>query len=401
VLEQVRLLTNLETATQKLLQIILIGQPELREVLARPELRQLAQRITGRYHLEALRKSETIAYLRHRARVAGATRDLFTGAAQRELHRLSGGVPRIINVIADRALLGAYTLEEPVVNGALVRRAASEVYGRPVLAPWVRWVAIGGTAAGALLLGFVLWQAWPAGRSDDAPAAAAAAAVEPPAEPPPVTPPREPLGAALAKDAASTTADAAFGTLFTLWGAEFQPGQGIACNQAMAQGLACVWQRGSLAQLKLINRPAILSLVDDDGNAHQVVLSSLDGDSARLRLGGRETRVPVAELSDFWFGEYLVLWRPQAAGPRPLRAGMRGDDVLWLRQSLEQVSGLPSSPDGDFFDASLQQLVESFQRSRRLAVDGVAGLQTQLVLDAALGRPGTPTLAQAGPQAGA
>jgi general secretion pathway protein A len=80
---------------------------------------------------------------------------------------------------------------------------------------------------------------------------------------------------------------------------------------------------------------------------------------------------------------------------------MRGDDVLWLRQSLEQVSGLPSSPDGDFFDASLQQLVESFQRSRRLAVDGVAGLQTQLVLDAALGRPGTPTLAQAGPQAGA
>ncbi|HVQ24859.1 MAG TPA: AAA family ATPase, partial [Planctomycetota bacterium] len=174
VLEQVRLLTNLETATQKLLQIILIGQPELREVLARPELRQLAQRITGRYHLEALRKSETIAYLRHRARVAGATRDLFTGAAQRELHRLSGGVPRIINVIADRALLGAYTLEEPVVNGTLVRRAASEVYGRPVLAPWVRWLAIGGTAAGALLLGLVLWQAWPAGGGDDAPAAVAA-----------------------------------------------------------------------------------------------------------------------------------------------------------------------------------------------------------------------------------
>ena len=134
VLEQVRLLTNLETATQKLLQIILIGQPELREVLARPELRQLAQRITGRYHLEALRKKETIAYVRHRARVAGANRDLFTAGALRELYRLSGGVPRIINVIADRALLGAYTREEPLANGALVRRAASEVYGRPVLA---------------------------------------------------------------------------------------------------------------------------------------------------------------------------------------------------------------------------------------------------------------------------
>jgi general secretion pathway protein A len=401
VLEQVRLLTNLETATQKLLQIILIGQPELREVLARPELRQLAQRITGRYHLEALRKSETIAYLRHRARVAGATRDLFTAGAQRELHRLSGGVPRIINVIADRSLLGAYTLEEPVVNGTLVRRAASEVYGRPVLAPWVRWLAIGGTAAGALLLGLVLWQAWPAGGGEDAPATVAAEAAVPTAAPEKVPEPGEPLGAALAKDAVSTTSDAAFGALFSLWGAEFRPGQGVACDQAMAQGLACVWQRGSLAQLKLINRPAILSLVDGEGTAHQVVLSSLDGDEARLRLGDRQARVQVAELSDFWFGEYLVLWRPQAAGPRPLRAGMRGDDVLWLRQSLEQVSGLPASPDGDYFDASLQQLVESFQRSRRLAVDGVAGLQTQLVLDAALGRPGTPTLAQAGPQAGA
>ena len=123
VLEQVRLLTNLETATQKLLQIILIGQPELREVLSRPELRQLAQRITGRYHLEALRQRETIAYIRHRLRVAGATREIFTPGAMRELHRLSGGVPRIINVIADRALLGAYTREEPTANGALVRRA--------------------------------------------------------------------------------------------------------------------------------------------------------------------------------------------------------------------------------------------------------------------------------------
>jgi peptidoglycan hydrolase-like protein with peptidoglycan-binding domain len=80
---------------------------------------------------------------------------------------------------------------------------------------------------------------------------------------------------------------------------------------------------------------------------------------------------------------------------------MRGDDVLWLRQGLEQLSGLPESPGGDYFDASLEQLVENFQRSRRLAVDGVAGLQTQLVLDAALGRPGTPTLAHDPPQAGA
>lgn len=401
VLEQVRLLTNLETATQKLLQIILIGQPELREVLSRPELRQLAQRITGRYHLEALRRRETVAYVRHRLRVAGATRDIFTAGAMRELHRLSGGVPRIINVIADRSLLGAYTREEPSVNGALVRRAASEVYGRPVLPPWFRALALGGALAGAALLALVLWRAWPSFDREEPAAQAAVAA--PPAQAAPEPPPRAPLGALLAKGAAATTTDAAFGTLFTLWGAEYRPGGGLACEQALANGLSCVWQRGSFAQLRLINRPAILSLVDAEGAAHQVVLSGLGDDDAQLTLGaGGETRVPIAELANYWFGEFLVVWRPQTAGLRPLRAGMRGDDVRWLREGLAQLSGAPAAdPPGDFFDAGLQRLVEDFQRSRRLAVDGVAGLQTQLVLDSALGIPGAPTLSPAAPQAGA
>ncbi len=404
VLEQVRLLTNLETATQKLLQIILIGQPELREVLARPELRQLAQRITGRYHLESLRKAETLAYIRHRLRVAGATRDLFTPGAQRELHRLSNGVPRIINVIADRALLGAYTREEHEVDGALVRRAASEVYGRPVLAPWIRWLALGGAVAGAALVGFVLWRAWPALLQPSPVEATAVASDAPAAKPPaaPATPPRETLSALLSKRVAATTMDAAFTSLFALWNAPFQAGGSLACDQADARGLSCVWQRGSLAQLKLINRPAILSLVDGQGAAHQVVLSELDDGDAKLLLGDTEARVPVAELADYWFGEFLVLWRPQTTAQRPLRAGMRGDDVRWLRQGLEQLSGSPLVPDaGDYFDDELQQLVENFQRSRRLTVDGVAGLQTQLVLDSALGAPGTPTLAHAEPQAGA
>jgi general secretion pathway protein A len=400
VLEQVRLLTNLETATQKLLQIILIGQPELRAVLAKPELRQLAQRVTGRYHLEALRRRETLAYIRHRSRVAGSTRDLFTPAALREIHRLSDGVPRIINVIADRALLGAYTREQHEVDGALVRRAASEVYGRPVLAPWFHALAIGGAIAGAALIGFVLWRAVPA---FERPRAAVSAASESPAHAAvPAPPPRKPLGAVLAGDPAGTTMDAAFATLFSLWGTEYQAGSGLACEQAVTHGLSCVWQRGSLAQLKLINRPAILSLIDSGGAAHQVVLAKLDADGAKIRIGAGETPVPIAELADYWFGEFLVMWRPRTDELRPLRAGMRGEDVRWLRQGLEQLGGLPASTAmQDYFDAELQDLVEEFQRSRRLAVDGIAGLQTQLVLDAALGAPGTPTLAQAGPQAGA
>ncbi|MGQ0430694.1 MAG: AAA family ATPase, partial [Gammaproteobacteria bacterium] len=395
VLEQVRLLTNLETATQKLLQIILIGQPELRAVLSQPELRQLAQRVTGRYHLEALRREETLAYIRHRLRVAGATQELFTKGALAELHRISGGVPRIINVISDRALLGAYTREEHRVTAPLVRRAASEVYGRPVLARWLRGLAIAGAAAGVAALGFLVWRSLPEGAAPPAAAPAveqaqAAAAMPRPAEPPPS------LADELGRNAVSTTMDAAFTRLFALWSAGYEPGEN-GCAQAGAQGLACVWQRGSLAQLKLINRPAILSLVDNRGESHQVVLTGLEGDHARLLVGEREARVPIAELADYWFGEFLLLWRPQANGLRPLRAGMRGPDVRWLRQGLAQLNGRPApeAPDADLFDADLERLVEDFQRSRRLSVDGIAGVQTQLVLDAALGTPGTPTLAAA------
>src|ERR1700722_10246766 len=149
VLEQVRLLTNLETPTQKLLQIILIGQPELRELLDRTDLRQLAQRITGRYHLNPLSRDETKGYVRHRLRVAGAQEEIFSARALDEVHRLSGGIPRIINVACDRALLGAYTQETRKINAALVRRAAGEVYGRNFMPGWTRWL-VGSLGAGGL-----------------------------------------------------------------------------------------------------------------------------------------------------------------------------------------------------------------------------------------------------------
>ena len=159
VLEQVRLLTNLETAKQKLLQIILIGQPELRELLARNDMRQLAQRITGRYHLEPLTRDETTAYIEHRLKVAGAIGPIFSGTAKRELFRLSGGVPRMINVIADRALLGAYTIEEREVTPELVRAAVAEVFDRPPVGFgwWQRpWWAHPAALAGLGLTGLLI-----------------------------------------------------------------------------------------------------------------------------------------------------------------------------------------------------------------------------------------------------
>src|ERR1700733_14264675 len=158
VLEQVRLLTNLETNTQKLLQIILIGQPELRDLLARNELRQLAQRVTGRYHLHPLSAAETAAYAPPRPRVSGATSDIFSSMALAELFPLSGGVPRVINVVADRALLGAYTQDRHRVTNSLVRHAAAEVFGRRFAPRWLPWL---GAAAAALVLAATLWGMWP------------------------------------------------------------------------------------------------------------------------------------------------------------------------------------------------------------------------------------------------
>ena len=395
VLEQVRLLTNLETATQKLLQIILVGQPELREVLGRSDLRQLAQRITGRYHLEALTRTESIAYVRHRLRVAGATTDVFTAGALREIHRLSGGIPRIINVVCDRSLLGAFTREEHRVSGELVRKAASEVYGRPVLAPWVRWLALAGGAAGATLLGIAIWQAV---QRPESPAAAPVAAA--PVEPLPATdapkadrPPTPSLRSLLALSADRTTTDAAFAELLSLWGATYQPGAGRPCDQVADQGLQCVAQIGTFAQLKLINRPAILSLTDAAGSEHQVVLVSLDGERAHIALGDTRDEVSLAELADQWFGEFLVVWRPSIPLAKQLHIGMRGDDVRWLREGLSLLTGAPvETGDPDVFDADLERQVEDFQRSRRLVVDGIAGVQTQLVLESAIGTPGAPTL---------
>ena len=402
VLEQVRLLTNLETPTQKLLQIILIGQPELRDLLKRVELRQLAQRITGRYHLAPLASAETAGYVRHRLGVAGSTADLFTPGALGEVHRLSRGIPRVINVLCDRALLGAYTHNEHRVSAPLVRQAAGEVYGRPVIPLWGRWIAAGSIAAGAALLVFGGWTYLQNGAS---PASAVTAQNEPPAAQP--TAPSNTSKASAAAPAAATPdvaqvlrahanetdADTAFGRLFALWSGSFRPGEAGACVQAAQQGLECLAQRGSWGQLRALNRPAILTLTDDQGFEHQVVVSQLEDEIAAIEIGGVRESVRVADVSKYWYGDFVALWRPQVSRARQLSAGMRGNDVRWLRNSLDKVRGVePTSAAGDVYDDQLVRLVEDFQRQHRLSVDGIAGVQTQIALDTALRDPATPFL---------
>jgi general secretion pathway protein A len=404
-LEQVRLLTNLETASQKLLQIILIGQPELREVLARVELRQLAQRITGRYHLAPLSRAETASYVNHRLKVAGsASGDVFSSAALREVHRLSDGIPRIINVICDRALLGAFTQEQHRIGPSLVREAAGEVYGRSFNPPWTKLLvgAAGSVAVLGLALG--LWQLLPsraAGEDEIVATQAPPAAVptslavesDAPAPQPPAQPTLRDIETLLQAQPGRTNTESAFAQLFALWSATFDPAGGRPCDQAQRQGLECVYQQGSWGQLRTLNRPAILTLIDDAGNAHQIVVAGLDGEVAQLRLPDATHDVSIASLSRLWYGDYLILWRPQVATPRALSAGMQGEGVRWLRDTLNTVHGRSDDAgSSDYYDEDLVRMVEDFQRQHRLNVDGIAGVQTQIVLDTLRNTAGAPLL---------
>jgi len=128
-LEQLRLLTNLETEKQKLLKIILLGQPELRQLLNQEEVAQISQRITSRYHLTPLATGDVAAYVEHRLAVAGGRKRLFSEAALKRVAKLSRGIPRLINVLCDRALLGAYVEEKEQVDLKTVNQAAREALG--------------------------------------------------------------------------------------------------------------------------------------------------------------------------------------------------------------------------------------------------------------------------------
>ena len=416
VLEQVRLLTNLETPTQKLLQIILIGQPELRELLDRTELRQLAQRITGRYHLEPLSLEETRGYVRHRLRVAGAGEEIFTASALTAVHRVAAGIPRVINVTCDRALLGAYTQETRKVTPSLVRRAAGEVYGRRYMPLWLGWLAAGLGALGIAGAAYLGWQAWerqtssfhalvnkqtPAVEHPNAgPVGPAQTEAKPPSHVPAAATATVSINALLAANAANTTDASAFRRLLSLWGTAMADDKDP-CGQAAKAGLSCLEQRGSWAQVRALNRPAILTLTDDHGQRHRVVLSALDNQFATLNLGDHDERLPLDEVSRDWFGEFTVVWKPKTAHIRPLSMGMHGDEVRWLRRSLSALQGAASDPEhGDVYDQDLENAVQNFQRDHRLNVDGIAGIQTQVMLDTALAEPGSPLLLPNAPRGG-
>jgi general secretion pathway protein A len=400
VLEQLRLLTNLETSERKLLQIVLIGQPELREMLARPELEQLAQRVIARYHLGSLSVAETGQYIGHRLAVAGlAGPSLFPPGVVGQIHALTHGVPRRINLLCDRALLGAYVENLAQVTKKIVRRAADEVFGgAPAQAAVRRWPLVaGGVLAGVVLTTAAAWQLLP--RAPAVGVAAVAASARAPAASTPagiMSAASVPAASALtlSSTGTGTGSDAALRRLAGLWG--ITPGAGDACAEAAKLNLRCLAARGSLEELRLLDRPVLLSLDDDPARPTYALLLALDERMATLEIGGRRSRIALAELDNRYDGSFTTFWRAPRGWRDQVMAGEHGAEVDWLARRLAQWRGEPRPADDAPLAGATLRWLRAFQADRQLKADGVAGPKTFIRLSQ-LGGVQEPRLAPGAP----
>lgn len=429
VLEQIRLLTNLEVATQKLLQIILIGQPELQAILARPELRQLTQRITARFHLTPLSREETAAYIRHRLQIVGFKGELFSSGAINMVHKLSGGVPRLVNNICERSMMGAYGENVHRIDKSLVSKAAGEVLQPTEKFQPMQWVAGGAIAAGAAALLLSIWGFLPrtsqesyANTNTQVEAAntkqkqslvkeakiknqaiqlekQAVAKVMKETMPAPVIKKNAKSFFEMINDPSlRTDNNSAFATLFSYWGKSYPALKGeTACERATAASLRCIFGKASWDEIRKHNRPAVIEVINPEGKRKQLVVLALQGDQVSLNIGGKVITLGTNEVDAYWYGNYLLLWRPPPAGSDVLREGIIGNDVAWLRNQLNRTEGKPITDDENkqlSFDQTLKWRVMEFQRIRGLNVDGVVGRETMIELNTAVNDRSTPLLSR-------
>ncbi len=390
-LEQVRLLTNLETHTQKLLQILLLGQPELRDMLARPDLRQLAQRITARYHLTPLDARGTEAYLRHRWRVAGGTRFPFTAKAVQRVHARAGGVPRLINVIAERALLAGYARDAAAIDARLVNAAASEVLPPTAKRLWWPWLAAAGVVAVAVVA---------ATQFRGAPAPAQAPASDPvmsATSASPTSPLPDPAAAPVAKlDATgltrviTSTGDTplpAWQALLALWQL---PADSITVDPAgpcsptaSNPDVYCVQGSATLDTLLALDRPVLLNLRDAGTDAWALLLGA-DARRARISIGEHTLDIDRVQLLARWDGVYVSVWRGPAMLASTPRLDTSGPAVDWVRQ---QVLPKANAAPGAAYDGTLRAAIKTVQQARGLPADGIAGPLTLMSLGSELPGP--------------
>ena len=395
-LEQLRLLTNLETRERKLLQIILIGQPELRQMLARPELEQLAQRVVARYHLDSLTPAETDQYIRHRLDVAGLDRPFpFEAKALRRIHQLSRGVPRRINLLCDRALLGAFANSRATVDARTVEKAAAGALSKTSAAPApsVRPALVAAgiavfTVAGLLAANRMI-DLEPATPSVSAaaskpvartpqPAASTASAV--------VT--AVPVVAAPAASATKTPAllrnmDDAWRELAKTWKVEVSDGEPDVCAVLAREQLQCFNRIVTLSLIRELGRPGIVKLDAGTAAPSYALLTGLTRNTATLRAAGGEQTVTVAALASRWQGDFATLWHLPPGYAQ--RAQLRGELVDWIAARLAAANNEPAPAQSVAMDAEMRAQLRAFQLAQGLPPDGLLGPMTYMQLNRAGG----------------
>ncbi|MDB5743201.1 MAG: Peptidoglycan-binding domain 1 protein [Polaromonas sp.] len=411
VLEQLRLLTNLETNERKLLQIVLIGQPELRAMLARPELEQLAQRVIARFHLDALTEAESTQYIQHRLDVAGHTGPLpFDRPALQRIHRLARGVPRRINLLCGRALLGAWANGLHQVGRAVVDKAATEVFGTetgqkaPGARPLPAAYALGALAlaAGAALAGFLMLDnsrqaaSPPLAKAPGLPAAKLAASAPQPAASTPQAAASAPermawLGLSPVEEidtllpSLPSDIDTAWRELAPVW--QLPAADGDPCQAASAQQFQCYRAaRFTVPLLRQLNRPGILTLQVGSGAPVYAVLVGLTDQTATLQVAGSRHAVRLVALGRLWRGDFATYWRLPPGYAEYLEGGSAGPVVHRLASQLSQLDGEPPPPPAaqpQPLDAALRARVRTFQRAQGLVPDGQPGPMTFMQLDSA------------------
>ena len=416
VLEQLRLLSNLETTNGKLLQIVLVGQPELRAKLSLPGMRQLNQRIAVRFHLTALSRTDSSGYVMHRLQVAGAgSRIRFTPRAMRLIFRYSGGLPRRVNLLCDRALLTAFVQETRRVDGAVVRRSARDleggiqtVVGRAKATRLLGRTALAGLGACALL-GLVT-SAWllPGVRAGSTPQTARPEMVRPgtPGTSDAGTVDRGPMPSPSAPEHATNSRNrlaapsqepaplAQTELLRTLWKVKTDaeaalPASGEAFSadwgdllRSTGSELDVMSFQPRLAQLPLISRPCLLEVLPHASAEHAelwVLARGLPDGVLVYGESGALIPVPLSKLRRVWYGTLYLTSGANVYTGADLEPGMQGKRVQALQKALKQGGYLAGEPSG-LFDSATHEAVKQFQRDNWLPVDGSAGRRTLITL---------------------
>jgi general secretion pathway protein A len=385
VLEQVRLLTNLETNQKKLLQIIMIGQPELIDLLARPDMLQLSQRITARYHLDPLSREEVSKYVDHRLKVAGASTKLFPESNMGKLYKLSRGIPRLINVICDRALLGAYVQGKHKVDEKILVKAADEVFGKKRIrrqpVKILRWaltslviIGLGATIAATYYNNKVqppkIKVTAISGKTVQTPEVKTLDALE--------WPSGQPI---------EHSRDTAFLSLFKQWNIPYESKGDIdACKQVLVHGLRCMDKPVIFNDLINLNRPAVLRILDDKGQEFYATLTALEGQTATCVVNNETRTIDLKELEKKWTGEHILLYKTPENYKGTMYPGHKGSEVDWLDKQLSVVQGRKhQTRKNPVYDEKLVGLVKQYQLSEGIEPDGVIGSQTIIHLNNAIG----------------